>query len=104
MTIATDALKKAYELVGGDRANTHGDKLRNHENIARLQNAFRYNRPNPAAPLTASETALMMCLLKIARTQLGKHNPDDFIDLMGYGAVALECRELEMTGPCEDRR
>ena len=36
----TDILKKAEKLVSKDRAETHGDKILNHENIARLWGAY----------------------------------------------------------------
>ena len=35
----------------------------------------------------------MMSLLKIARSQGGKYNVDDFIDLVGYGSIAGELAE-----------
>jgi hypothetical protein len=90
-------LETVTGLVGGDRQKTHGDKLANHANIARLQNAFLANRIDPIAPLSASEVALMMVLLKVARTQLGQHNADDFVDMAGYAAVAGECRARELS-------
>ena len=31
-----------------------------------------------------------MCLLKIARTQLGKNRIDNYVDLVGYAAIAGE--------------
>lgn len=93
-------LSKAAELVDGDRDRTHGEKLRNHENIAQLWNAYLRIRDDPPnlrvigiAPLTAHDVALMMALLKIARTQLGEHNPDNYVDLAGYAACAGEIAE-----------
>jgi hypothetical protein len=35
----------------------------------------------------------MMVLLKIARSQNGKENPDDMVDAIGYAALAAEARE-----------
>ena len=45
--------------------------------------------------LSLKDVALMMALLKIARTKLGEHNKDDYVDLVGYGAIAGEIAELE---------
>lgn len=87
---SADILKRASELVGGDRQKTHGDKLQNHQNIARLWSAYLANRSNPAAEISALDVALMMALLKISRTQLGDQNLDDYIDGSGYMAIAGE--------------
>jgi len=79
---AEEICKKAGELVGGDRAKTHGDKFENHLNIARLWSAYL------GCAITPEQVALMMGLLKIARTKTGTYNPDDFIDLVGYASIA----------------
>lgn len=85
---AVDLIARAGELVGGDRAATHGDKHRNFANIAALWNAFIAAK-NGAA-LDASDVGHMMALLKIARTQSGLMNDDDAIDAIGYIACAGE--------------
>jgi uncharacterized protein DUF6378 len=80
--------EKAGELVGGDRAKTHGDKHRNFSNIAALWNA--YLAGNQDREISASDVGMMMALLKIARTKSGEINPDDFVDSIGYIACAGE--------------
>ena len=40
--------------------------------------------------LLPEDVANMMALLKIARTQAGQHNPDDYVDACGYSAIAGE--------------
>jgi len=87
---AADLLQTASQLVSETRAATHGDAHANHWNIARLWNAFLSIRPEPAVPLSPRDVAMMMALLKIARTQLGDHNPDDYVDAAGYIAIAQE--------------
>lgn len=87
---AAEILQTVASIVGGARANTHGDVLENHEKIATLWGAFLAIRTDPARPLDAHDAALMMALLKIARTQLGAYNPDDGIDHVGYAACAAE--------------
>lgn len=87
---AADLLAQASELVSQTRAATHGDAHANHWNIARLWNAFLSIRPEPAVPLSPRDVTMMMALLKIARTQLGDHNPDDYVDAAGYIAIAQE--------------
>lgn len=83
--------EKAGELVGGDRAKTHGDKHRNFANIAALWNA--YLAGNHGREISASDVGYMMCLLKIARTQSGSFNEDDAVDAIGYIACAGEIAE-----------
>lgn len=90
---ADAAARKAAELVSGDRQRTHGDKVQSHQNIADLWNAYLGERLKGL--LSPRDVALMMALLKIGRTKLGAYNPDDFLDLIGYGAVAAEIASLE---------
>lgn len=96
MTTASEIAKHAAELVSGDRAATHGDKTLNHANIARLWNAYLGCQMRDWNPmLTPRDVALMMALLKVARTSLGAHNPDDYVDAVGYAAIAGEIAEGE---------
>lgn len=90
MSPADHLIKSASELVANDRHATHGDKRKNHQNIAAMWNAYLSIRRNPADPLNEADVALMMALLKMARTQLGSHNPDDYVDMVGYAAIAGE--------------
>lgn len=90
MAPADHLIKSAADLVANDRANTHGDKRKNHKNIAALWNAYLDIRRDTASPLTEIDVAQMMVLLKLARTQLGAFNQDDYVDLVGYAAIAGE--------------
>jgi Domain of unknown function (DUF6378) len=94
MTAAGSICARAAELVSGARAASHGDKLENHANIAALWNAFLGDRLPAGRKLTALDAALMMALLKIARTKAGAHNQDDYVDLAGYAGVAGEIADL----------
>ena len=84
---AQSVLKRAAELVGGDRGETHGGMWENHDNIARLWNGYLHN----VESLTAHDVANMMELLKVARRKSGKCNDDDYVDGAGYAGVAYEC-------------
>ena len=90
-----EILQTAIDLTSGDRAKTHGDKVQNHTNIARLWSSYLLNRSDPSAPLSHVDVLLMMVLLKVARTQAGSFNMDDFIDMAGYAAIAGEASETE---------
>ena len=83
-----DFLRQGIELVEGDRAATHGDLYRNHQNIAIMWNAFLSIRRDPAAPLGPDDVAIMDALKKVARTQLGEWNKDDYVDGGAYMAIA----------------
>lgn len=97
MMRAHDIAAKAAELVGGDRAKTHGSKLENHANIARLWTAYGRNAGWLTGDLSPLDVANLMELLKVARRQAGAHNPDDYVDGAGYAAVAGEIADtLEM--------
>lgn len=87
---AGDILALAAELVTGDRQKSHGDKLRNHQNIATLWNAYFQIRRDTNAPLTPGDVATMMALLKIARGELGEPNPDNPVDGAAYLAIRGE--------------
>lgn len=85
---AVDLINKAADLVGGDRAATHGDKHRNFTIIAGYWNA--HIAAKNGAALNAADVGWMMALLKIARTHTGAVNDDDSIDGIGYIACAGE--------------
>ena len=87
---AADLLTAAAGLVSGDRADQHGDMLLNHQNIAAMWNAYLSIRREPGAPLTAADVAMMMALMKVARTQSGFANDDDLVDGAAYLAVASQ--------------
>lgn len=90
---AVKICNEAAKLISGDREESHGSVRQNHENIAKLWNAYLVIRQEPAAELTAVDILHMMVLLKMARTQLGKYNPDDWLDGVGYLALAGEVTE-----------
>ena len=89
----TDILKKTEKLVSNDREDKHGNKVINHENISRLWSAYFQNKFKLNLVLLPEDVANLMTLLKIARTQAGNHNLDDYIDACGYSAIAGEIAE-----------
>ena len=89
----TDILEKTKKLVSKDREDKHGNKVINHQNIARLWSAYFQNKYKINILVLPEDVANLMTLLKIARTQAGKHNLDDYIDACGYSAIAGEIAE-----------
>lgn len=96
MTAAHVYCREAAELVSGARSVQHGDKLQNHVNIAEMWSAWLRRRGLIAneSTLNAHDIAVMMVLLKLARTLTGAHNPDDYRDAIGYAAVAGHLADL----------
>ena len=80
-------LARAAELVAGDRQHQHGDPARTHRAIADLWSGWL------GIPITTPDAAVMMVLLKLARTNNGRSNDDDYIDACGYAALAADIRE-----------
>lgn len=91
---ATEILSTAENLVGGGRANTHGDMAVTHQCIASLVNGYLSARKSAGKPdeLSAEDIANLMECLKIARRLYGSFNIDDYIDGAGYAACAGQIR------------
>ena len=79
-------LQEATKLSSEQRQKDYGDKVNNHKNIARLWSAYLDTK------IEAHDVAVMMVLLKIARTKLGAVNKDTYIDMSAYGAIAGEIK------------
>lgn len=88
---APEIAQKAAELVGGDRAESHGDMHAHFAHVAALWSAYL----KLEQPLNATDVPHMMALLKIARTKSGNINVDDWIDGAGYMACAGEVATKE---------
>ena len=86
----TEILEKTKKLVSESRHDKHGDKVINHENISRLWSAYLQNKFKLNLVLLPEDVACLMSLLKVARTQAGKFNLDDYLDACGYSAIAGE--------------
>ena len=91
-------LEKASTLVAGDRENDYGDKVHNHNNIARLWAAYLDTE------IKAHDVAILMTLLKVARTKLGAVSEDTYIDMSAYSAIAGEIKFKEPKKESEGER
>ncbi len=61
MIITKELLSKAIEIVGGDRQKEYGDKVDNHNNIAKLWSAYL------DVKIEAHDVSVMMILLKVQK-------------------------------------
>ena len=86
MVTRSEILDTAREYVTPDRAATHGDAERNFNLIADYWTAYLdLNRQ-----ISASDVAVMMTLLKIARISANPHHLDNWVDGCGYMACGGE--------------
>ena len=91
-------LARASTLVAGDRENDYGNKIENHNNIAKLWSAYLDIK------IEAHDVAIMMTLLKVARTKLGVVSEDTYIDMSAYSAIAGEIKFKEPKKESEGER
>lgn len=80
----SDILSTAAEYVTKDRAATHGDAERNFETIA------AYWSTHLGTAVSATDVAVMMALLKLARIKSNPAHMDNFVDGCGYLACGGE--------------
>ena len=81
-------LEEAMKIVYKDRDGQYGSPEDNFSMIANLWSAYLDKGINTV------DVAMMMSLLKIARIKGSEYmSTDSFVDLAGYAACGLECRE-----------
>ena len=87
----SEILDAARQAITVDRASTHGDAERNFDIIAAYWSAHL------DLPVSASDVAVMMTLLKLARIKSNPLHADNWIDGSGYlacgGEIATADRE-----------
>lgn len=79
-----EILEKAAQCVCGHREQEYGSPENNFQVIAGLWRSYK------GVDFTATDVAMMMALLKIARIQGGNATEDSFVDLAGYAACGGE--------------
>lgn len=91
--IRADILDTAKGYVLKDRNATHGDPEDNFGRIAELWTAYK------RVPFNATDVAVMMALMKVARIAQSPDHRDSWIDLAGYAAcgagIALQVLRLK---------
>lgn len=83
-------LQMANEIIHGRRNDEYGPAERSFKTIAKMWTAYLQACRHDREYVTASDVAMMMILLKVARTD---HVPttDSLIDICGYAALNAEC-------------
>ena len=101
VTTASEICGYAALLVDGERDRTHGDRATNLQNAADLVSAFLRIRRNPESELTAVDMAKILSLVKMARTESGEWNLDDYADQIGYDAITFQLSHPENCTPVQ---
>lgn len=89
-----DILHAAEKCVCGQREQDYGTPEDNFETIAEFWETYLSRACVDEAGgvyIDATDVAMMMALLKIARIAGGSGTRDSFIDLAGYAACGAEC-------------
>lgn len=83
-----DILDEAGKLIHSDRNSSYGEPTQNFTDTAALWNVqFAHKLKEP---LTSTDVALAMVLLKMARIK-AKPKRDNWADIIGYSACGFEC-------------
>lgn len=85
-----DILKAAEKCVCGQREQDYGTPESNFQLIADLWNGYLGFMDHPQDQIRATDVAMMMALMKIARIRNGGGSGDSFVDLAGYAACGGE--------------
>lgn len=92
-----EVLHRAEQCVCGQREQDYGTPEDNFETIAEFWITY-LNRAcvdeEGCVYIDATDVAMMMALLKIARIAGGSGTRDSFIDLAGYAACGGECADV----------
>ena len=86
-------LKKANEIVNGEREGQYGKPENNFQVIADLWNSYLEAMTGRKSELMPSDIANMIVVLKIGRCTSGQYKEDNYIDICGYAAIAAELEE-----------
>jgi len=81
-------LNTAKRIISEDRQTTYGDAKDSFQSIADLWGAYM------GGTYTAHNVAIMMLLMKVARTTESTTHDDNYIDIAGYAALASELGEV----------
>ena len=90
---ALDVLERAISLIHGQRAKDYGDAQSSFQRMADLVNPIIKKADGN---LSASDMALVMIQVKIARLQETPDHEDSWTDIAGYAALGAQ---VAITGP-----
>ena len=82
---------EAEAIVAGPRQATHGELAVSFGTIAQYWTVYLQSRQvGMDYPISGSDVAQMMVLLKVARAATGTPTHDHFLDQIGYAGISAE--------------
>lgn len=96
MSCRETILEEAKRCICQDRQNQYGSPEDSFMTIAALWEVYLEAKKGMIINLKRDDVAVMMVLLKIARTIGHTHHPDNYIDMAGYAALAAELAQNEL--------
>ena len=90
----SDILDAAKKCVCGQREQDYGTPESNFQLIADLWNVYINKGRDTIPKISATDVAMMMSLMKIARIKNGGGTGDSFVDLAGYAACGGEINSI----------
>ena len=84
---ALEVLEEAIALIHGQRADDYGDAQLSFQRMADLVNPII---KKAGGNLTATDMALVMIQVKIARLQESPDHEDSWVDIAGYAALGAQ--------------
>jgi len=84
-------LLKAVEIINGERQDSYGNPEDTFGEIAEVWNWWL---GDSNAPISRSDVAMMMCLMKIAREKNGAEKIDNIVDACGYLGLYEDMKEI----------
>jgi len=88
--IKNDILAEANRIINGERQKQYGIPEYSFALIAKYWNSYLEKNYDNSFGIYPHDVAMMMCLLKIARTQGGNKKKDNYVDICGYAALAAD--------------
>lgn len=96
MSCRETVLEEAKRCICQDRQNQYGEPEDSFLTIAAFWEVYLQSKTGKVINLTRDDVALMMVLLKVARTNGHKHHVDNYVDMAGYAALAAELAQNEL--------
>lgn len=83
-TMKRELLEEAANIVEGQRKEDYGETYKSFERISNLWSAYL------SCPVSPSDVAAMMIMLKISRAKQTPTHKDSWVDMAGYAACGYE--------------
>ena len=84
-----ELLEEAANIVEGQRKEDYGETYKSFERISNLWSAYL------SCPISPSDVAAMMFMLKISRAKQTPTHKDSWVDMAGYAACGYEVAQKE---------